>query len=178
MKNYFEGLLHGLNRTGMALGAVSTLLLLVLVTAHIVARIIGVPFFLMFEYASFLMAFIVLLPLGFITWSAAHLSADFLVDLMSTRLKRLIRRYFVPAGMACFSVLLILIAAHRTHASWVGNLRSTGPLSTPLVVPQLGMMLGLILLGLTTLYLVLRGPIESPDVSEKETEHHGDRKSP
>ena len=174
MKPSYERLLLGLDKLGMAVAATSTLVLLVLVCTHVVARLLGIQFFLMFEYASFLMAFIVLLPLGLITYNTAHLSADFLLNVMGPRTSKLLRRYVFPLGMLCFSLILITIAAERTFDAWADNLRSDGPLRTPLIIPQLGMMFGLTLLGLTSVLMLLRGESGSPEDADSDLLRHGD----
>ena len=174
MKPAYERLLVSLDKVGMTLATTSTLLLLVLVCSHVIARLLGIQFFLMFEYASFLMAFIVLLPLGLITWNAAHLSADFLLNVMGPRSSRLMRRIVIPVAMLCFSLVLIVIAAERTHDAWADNLRSDGPLRTPLILPQLGMMAGLILLGLTSVLMLFRTDGGNGEKPETDILHDGE----
>ena len=178
MKPSYERLLISVDKIGMVLATTSTLLLLVLVCSNVIARLLEIQFFLMYEYASFLMAFIVLLPLGLITWNAAHLSADFLLNVMGPRMSRLMRRYVIPVGMLCFSLTLTLIAAERTYYAWADSIRSDGPLRTPLIIPQLGMMVGLILLGLTSVLMLFRGDTGSPYGTENEVLHDGDTDLP
>jgi len=146
-----QRLASALDRFGLAVGALSCLVLFLLLIADIVLRKLGVTFLWSIEYSSFLMAFIVFFPLAAATRRRHHLTADFFLDLTGPAFAGFMRRWTIPLVMFGFSVVLLYLAAEITWTSWQDEARSTGPLRTPMAIPQAGMVVALAAMTLCAL---------------------------
>lgn len=132
-----------LARTGKAIGALSCAILFLLLIADIVLRQAEVTFRWATEYSTFLMAFIVFFPLASVTRRREHLLADFLILAVGGRIEAAIRRWVIPGATLLFTAAIVALAFDQAWTSWLDEERSTGPLRTPMWLPQSGMVLAL-----------------------------------
>lgn len=144
-----------LDTIGLAIGSASCGVLFVLTMMQMGARLLNIPFYYANEYSTFLMVFIVLLPLGAVTRTFSHLSADFLLEVVGPRTEHFLRNVLGPLLTLIFAGILLALAVSRTRDAWVDGLRSDGPLRTPLVIPQLGMVFGLFLMFVAAALIIL-----------------------
>jgi TRAP-type C4-dicarboxylate transport system permease small subunit len=117
--------------------------LFLLLIADIGLRKAAVGFHWSIEYSSFLMAFIVFFPLAGVTRRREHLAADFFIMAVGGRTEAAIRRWVIPMATLLFAAVILALAAEQTWSSWLDEERSTGPLRTPMWLPQIGMVAAL-----------------------------------
>jgi TRAP-type C4-dicarboxylate transport system permease small subunit len=132
-----------LDRIGRTVAALSCAVLFLLLIADIALRKVGVPFHWSIEYSSFLMAFIVFFPLAGVTRRREHLLADFFVAAIGGRTEAFVRRWLIPVTTLLFGAVILALAVDQTWTSWLDEERSTGPLRTPMWLPQTGMVVAL-----------------------------------
>lgn len=132
-----------LAQIGRATGGVSCALLFLLLIADIVLRQAEITFRWATEYSTFLMAFIVFFPLASVTRRREHLLADFLVMSIGGRVESAIRRWLAPGATLLFTAAILALAFDQAWTSWLDEERSTGPLRTPMWLPQSGMVVAL-----------------------------------
>lgn len=128
---------------GRVVGGLSCAALFLLLIAEITLRKAGVAFLWSAEYSTFLMAFIVFFPLAGVTRRREHLAADFFIAAMGGRVEAALRRWVIPVATLLFCAAIFALAAEQTWMSWRDDMRSTGPLRTPIWLPQLGMVAAL-----------------------------------
>ena len=132
-----------LDRIGRTVGALSCAVLFLLLITDIFLRKFGISFHWSIEYSSFLMAFIVFFPLAGVTRRREHLLADFFIMAIGGRTEAAIRRWLIPVTTLLFSAVILALAVDQTWTSWLDEERSTGPLRTPMWLPQIGMVVAL-----------------------------------
>jgi TRAP-type C4-dicarboxylate transport system permease small subunit len=139
--------LHRLSRTldriGCAVGALSCAVLFLLLIADIFLRKAGLSFHWSIEYSSFLMAFIVFFPLAGVTRRREHLLADFFIAAAGGAVEAFIRRWLIPGATLLFIAAIFWLAVDQTWTAWLDEERSTGPLRTPMWLPEAGMVIAL-----------------------------------
>lgn len=140
---HLQRLSLALDRIGRTIGALSCAVLFLLLIVDIFLRKAGFSFHWSIEYSSFLMAFIVFFPLAGVTRRREHLLADFFIMAIGGRTEAVLRRWVIPSMTLLFSVVILALAAEQTWTSWLDEERSTGPLRTPMWLPQLGMVVAL-----------------------------------
>ena len=140
---HLQRLSLALDRIGRAIGALSCAVLFLLLIVDIFLRKAGTGFHWSIEYSSFLMAFIVFFPLAGVTRRREHLLADFFIMAVGGRIEAFLRRWVIPATTLLFGAVLLWLAADQTWTSWLDEERSTGPLRTPMWLPQTGMVVAL-----------------------------------
>lgn len=132
-----------LDRIGRAVGALSCAVLFLLLIVDIFLRKAGFTFHWSIEYSSFLMAFIVFFPLAGVTRRREHLLADFFIMAIGGRVEAFLRRWVIPTTTLLFVIVILWLAIDQTWTSWLDEERSTGPLRTPMWLPQTGMVIAL-----------------------------------
>jgi TRAP-type C4-dicarboxylate transport system permease small subunit len=158
-----------LDNIGLFMGAMSCAALFILVMGDIILRQVNIPFYLSIEYTGFLVAFVSFFPLGDITRRQSHLAADFFINLLGASARRFIQRYVIRASVALYAVVLAWVAVQVLATSVGSDLRSVGPLRTPMALPQAAMVvavLGMLLRALASLFGV--------EYTSEDAHHRGD----
>ncbi len=149
-----ERALERLEATALVIGGLSCGLLTILTVLEIGLRPLNVRFHLAGEVSGFLMAWLIFFTLPTVSRSRQHIAADFLVSRFPPAIRRGFERVGDVAALL-YVTALVYICGELTMASLTDNLRSQGILRTPIAIPQIGMMLGLILLWLRHVVFLL-----------------------
>jgi TRAP-type C4-dicarboxylate transport system permease small subunit len=166
-----NALADALDRIGRALAGLCCAIMFVLLITDIVVRNFGVSFLWPIEYSGFLMAFIVFLPLAGVTRRREHMAADFFINSIGGSTETVSRRIIIPLATLVFCLGLLYLATKMTIESWEDEARSTGPLRTPIWIPQVVMVVSLVAMSINALIDLLRlsaaRPASELDVLEK-----------
>lgn len=132
----------------------SCILLLLFTLAEIVARPLGVQVYVGGEYNGMLMGWLIFFALPVVTRSRQHLIVDFFQGMMGSRGKAIIN-WLGALLMAIYVAALLYFCAKLALASWNNNIRTQGILRTPIFYPQLGMVVGLTLMWISSLFVLI-----------------------
>ncbi len=157
-----QALASALDRIGHALAALCCAVMFVLLIIDIVVRNFGISFLWPIEYSGFLMAFIVFLPLAGVTRRREHMAADFFINVIGGRTEALSRRIMIPVATLIFCLVLLYLGAAMTLESWGDEARSTGPLRTPIWIPQTVMVVSLVAMAINAAVDLLRLSADRP----------------
>jgi TRAP-type C4-dicarboxylate transport system permease small subunit len=127
------------------------IVILVLTTAEIVLRLIGVRFLLSYEYCGFLLAALVFFALPAVTRDEEHIT----VVTVRGRLSRL-RRGFIRGLTVVYLLVIAYFCGLLTWNSYEDGARSLGIMLTPLYIPQIAMTVGLLAAAVVLLIKILR----------------------
>jgi len=133
-----------------------------LLLSDILLRKFGVAFLWPIEYNGFLMAFIVFLPLAGVTRRREHMAADFFINAAGGGIESSFRKALIPIANLLFALALLYLGWETTWASYADEARSTGPLSTPMWIPQTLMIVGLAAMVVTSITDLLRWSDQRP----------------
>jgi TRAP-type C4-dicarboxylate transport system permease small subunit len=137
---------------------VSALIVLVL-TGFVVLDVIlaqfRLPTYLSSEIGPFLMAAIVFFALPIVTLDEAHIRADFFDAFFPAKMRAVIRVFFSDPLFVLYAAVLLAIACQTTWNGYVSGERTQNLLRTPLWIPQLAMILGLLALLLRTIVVLI-----------------------
>nr|WP_269751239.1 TRAP transporter small permease [Acuticoccus mangrovi] len=130
--------------------------ILVLQLAEIILRLAGGSLPFVSETTGFLMAALTFLALPEVTRRREHLTADFVVLMMSESLRRKIELLISPAVSAVYVAALIYTLWGLAYTSWLDGVRSEGITRTPLWIPQAVLLFGLAMMLLRLLVALVR----------------------
>ncbi len=157
-----QALADALDRTGRTLAALCCAVMFVLLIADIVVRNFGISFLWPIEYSGFLMAFIVFLPLAGVTRRREHMAADFFINGIGGRTETFSRRIMIPLATLIFCLVLLYLGTKMTMEAWEDEARSTGPLRTPIWIPQVVMVVSLVAMAINASVDLLRLSADRP----------------
>jgi TRAP-type C4-dicarboxylate transport system permease small subunit len=167
-----ESLSNALDRVGRAVAALCCALMFLFLIADIVLRKLSITFLWPIEYNGFLMAFIVFLPLAGITRRREHMAADFFINALGGAVERVLRRVVIPVAVLLFSLGMLYLAWMTVRASWIDEIRSLGPLRTPMWIPHAVMVVALVAMAISAIIDLFRlsaaRPASELDAIEKE----------
>lgn len=135
--------------------AVTTVLVVVDVGLAVLRR----PTYVSMEISPFLMALIAFLSAPYVTATAKHIRADFLEASLSPKSRALIQLFLTNILFVLYAAVLLGIAVHLTANAFASGERTQGILRTPIWIPQLAMVLGLLVLFLRTIVTLCRGAV-------------------
>jgi len=142
-------------RAAFWIAMASCILLLLFTLAEIAARPLGVQVYVGGEYNGMLMGWLIFFALPVVTRARQHLIVDVFHAMLGARGKAVVT-WLGALLMAVYVAALLYFCTKLAIASWNNNIRTQGILRTPIFYPQLGMVVGLSLMWLSTL-LVLVG---------------------
>lgn len=128
----------------------SCVFLLLFTLAEIVARPLGVQVYVGSEYNGMLLGWLIFFALPVVTRARQHLIVDFFHTMMGVRGKRAID-WIAALLMVVYVAALLYFCCKLTLASWNDGIKTQGLLRTPVVYPQIGMILGLGMMWLSAL---------------------------
>ena len=138
------------DRALFGLACLAGFAILVLQLAEIVMRLGGGSLPFVSETTGFLMAALTFLALPEVTRQRTHLTADFVVLMMSEAMRRRVELVVAPALSAVYVAALIYTLWGLASDSWLDGVRSEGITRTPLWIPQ-----GILLFGLAMMLVRL-----------------------
>jgi TRAP-type C4-dicarboxylate transport system permease small subunit len=134
----------------------SALIVLVL-TAFVVLDVIlaqfKLPTYLSNEIGPFLMAAMVFFAVPIVTHDETHIRADFFDAFFPARMRAVIRLFFTDPLFVIYAGILLFVACQMTWNGFQSGERTQNLLRTPLWIPQLAMILGLLALLLRTIVI-------------------------
>lgn len=137
---------------------VSALIVLV-ITGFVVFDVIlaqfKLPTYLSNEIGPFLMAAMVFFAIPIVTHDETHIRADFFDAFFSVRARAVIRTFLTDPLFVVYAGVLLFIACQLTWNGYQSGERMQNLLRTPLWIPQLAMVLGLLALLLRTVVILL-----------------------
>ncbi len=137
---------------------ISALIVLV-ITAFVVFDVIvaqfRLPTYLSSEIGPFLMAAMVFFAVPIVTHNEAHIRADFFDAFFSVKARAVIRLFLTDPLFIVYAGVLLFIASEMTWNGYQSGERMQNLLRTPLWIPQLAMILGLLTLFLRTIVIML-----------------------
>jgi TRAP-type C4-dicarboxylate transport system permease small subunit len=140
---------------GGAMGAGMVIAMALMVFSGIVARYLGRPLTFTDEYAGYLIVGVTYLGITWAYVTGRIVSVDFLVK----RLPPVIRHYVLITweGLALAYIAVLAYETIRTaHFQFVNDIRATSMTRTPLWIPDLAIILGLIFLGISIFLVITR----------------------
>lgn len=132
----------------------SCILLLLFTLAEIAARPLGIQVYVGGEYNGMLMGWLIFLALPVVTRARQHLIVDFFHGMMGPRGKAIVN-WLGALLMAVYIAALLYFCTKLAIASWNGSIRTQGILRTPIFYPQLGMVVGLGLMWISSLLVLV-----------------------
>jgi TRAP-type C4-dicarboxylate transport system permease small subunit len=171
-----EKMIQRLSRVLFYCGAVFLFLLMALITFEVIARrFLGQPTSWSFEVSTYLMAFIVFLPIAYVLQIRRHIAVSFLYDAVP-RGTRVIMDLIAPILAFVWAACLAWQTGRQAYASLAHEWTSGTQLSVPVGYLQAFMFLGafllcleFILLIISQVQIVLAGQI--PEPKQKEASH-------
>lgn len=157
MASHRRRLARGLVAASVAaeiVAGISLVVMTALVLLAMLFRPLGVRFFYASEYTGFLLAWLIFLTLPAVTRARQHIRVTFLLDLLGAWSRRAVSGLSDIVTLVYIGALLAL-CAQLTLISWTDHLRSQGILLTWLFYPQLGMVIGLLLMWLAQIALTI-----------------------
>ncbi len=142
-------------RASFWIAMTSCILLFLFTMAEIVARPLGVQVYVGSEFGGMVLGWLIFFALPVVTRSRQHLIVDFFQGMMGARTKAIVS-WLGSLLMVVYVAALLYFCCKLTLSSWNGKIMTQGVLRTPMVYPQIGMVLGLALMWLSSL-LVLVG---------------------
>lgn len=137
---------------------ISALIVLV-ITAFVVFDVVvaqfKLPTYLSNEIGPFLMAAMVFFAVPIVTHDETHIRADFFDAFFPARARAVIRLFLTDPLFVLYAGVLLVIACLTIWDSWQSGERTQNLLRTPLWIPQLAMILGLLALFLRTIVILL-----------------------
>jgi TRAP-type C4-dicarboxylate transport system permease small subunit len=129
------------------------------ITAFVVFDVIlaqfKLPTYLSSEIGPFLMAALVFFALPIVTHDEAHIRADFFDAFFPVKMRAAIRVFLTDPLFILYTGILLFIACQMTWNGYQGGERMQNLLRTPLWIPQLTMILGLVTLFLRTIVIMI-----------------------
>ncbi|MDF3074190.1 MAG: rane protein [Alphaproteobacteria bacterium] len=141
-----------------ALYWVSALVVLVLtgvVVLDVILAQFRLPTYLSSEIGPFLMATIVFFAVPIVTHDESHIRADFFDAFFPAKMRAIIRLFFSDPLFVLYAAVLLAIACQTTWNGYVSGERTQNLLRTPLWIPQLAMIVGLLALLLRTMVILI-----------------------
>lgn len=132
----------------------SCILLLLFTLAEIAARPLAVQVYVGGEYNGMLMGWLIFFALPVVTRARQHLIVDVFHGMMGARGKAIIN-WLGALLMVIYVAALLYFCSKLTIASWNNNIRTQGILRTPIVYPQVGMVIGLALMWISALLVLV-----------------------
>lgn len=136
-------------RAAFWIAMASCILLLLFTLAEIAARPLGIQVYVGGEYNGMLMGWLIFFALPVVTRARQHLIVDFFHAMLGARGRALVN-WIGALLMVVYVAALLYFCAKLTLQSWNNNIRTQGILRTPVVWPQLGMVLGLFLMWVSS----------------------------
>lgn len=137
---------------------VSAVIVLVL-TAFVVLDVIlaqfKLPTYLSNEIGPFLMAAIVFFAVPIVTYDETHIRADFFDAFFPLKMRAMLRVFFTDPLFIVYAGVLLVVACQMTWNGYITGERTQNLLRTPLWIPQLAMILGLLALLLRTIVIFI-----------------------
>ncbi|MGE0150971.1 MAG: TRAP transporter small permease subunit [Reyranellaceae bacterium] len=137
---------------------ISALIVLV-ITAFVVFDVVvaqfKLPTYLSNEIGPFLMAAMVFFAVPIVTHDETHIRADFFDAFFPARARAIIRLFLTDPLFVLYAGVLLFIACQLTWYGYQSGERTQNLLRTPLWIPQLAMILGLLALFLRTIVITL-----------------------
>jgi TRAP-type C4-dicarboxylate transport system permease small subunit len=137
---------------------VSALIVLAL-TGFVVLDVIlaqfKLPTYLSSEIGPFLMATIVFFAVPIVTHDETHIRADFFDAFFPVKMRAILRVFFSDPLFVIYAGVLLVIACQMTWNGYISGERTQNLLRTPLWIPQLAMILGLLALLLRTIVILV-----------------------
>jgi len=128
----------------------SCLLLLAFTLGEIAARPLGIQIYVGGEYNGMLMGWLIFFALPVVTRARQHLIVDVFHGMLGRRGKAAIN-WLAALLMLVYVGALLYFCTKLAIASWNNSIRTQGILRTPIFYPQLGMVVGLSLMWLSSL---------------------------
>jgi TRAP-type C4-dicarboxylate transport system permease small subunit len=113
------------------------------------------PTYLSNEIGPFLMAAVVFFAVPIVTHDETHIRADFFDSFLSARTRAVIRVFLSDPLFVVYAGVLLFIASETTWNAYQSGERTQNLLRTPLWIPQLAMILGLLSLFLRTVVVMI-----------------------
>ena len=135
---------------------VSALLVLVLtgfVVLDVVLAQFKLPTYLSSEIGPFLMAAMVFFAVPIVTHDETHIRADFFDAFFPLKMRAILRAFFTDPLFVIYAGILLVVACQMTWNGFQSGERTQNLLRTPLWIPQLAMILGLLALLLRTIVI-------------------------
>ena len=141
-------LAHGLS----AVGVLCVVAMMVLTTADVIARyVFNSPTMWADEMASYLLIAIVFLGLAQNIRTNGHIRIDVITNLATARANRILEVFAYAVGVI-FSIVLIGGVWTRFDNFWMRNTLSDSPLTTPLWIAMVPVVIGAVVLGVATVW--------------------------
>lgn len=159
--------IEGFSWYGGAMGAAMVIAMALMVFSGIMARYLGRPLTFADEYAGYLMVGVTYLGITWAYVTGRIVSVDFLVK----RFPPVIRHYVLVAweGLALVYIGVLAYESLRTiHFHFVNDIRATSMTRTPLWIPDLAIILGLIFLGISIFLVMVKKLRADPKKGEPE----------
>lgn len=146
-----------LSQGGRVAGCSLVVITTLLITVHAISRyLFNYPFLFADEYARYLLVGIVYLGLGYTLRTGAHVRADFVIVHLSKR-----TRTILDVSTSSFGTLVIVFMLWYGWKVFLYNLKShivsITPMQTPLWIPSLLVVIGLVIFLLDMLVHIVRG---------------------
>lgn len=134
-------------------------LIVLLLTGFVVLDVIlaqfKLPTYLSSEIGPFLMAAMVFFAVPMVTHDETHIRADFFDAFFPVKMRAILRVFFSDPLFVVYAGVLLFIACQMTWNGYVSGERTQNLLRTPLWIPQLAMILGLLALLLRTIVILV-----------------------
>lgn len=113
------------------------------------------PTYLSSEIGPFLMAALVFFAVPIVTYDETHIRADFFDSFFSARTRAVIRVFLNDPLFVVYAGILLFIACQTVWNGFQSGERTQNLLRTPLWIPQLAMIAGLLALFLRTVIILI-----------------------
>jgi TRAP-type C4-dicarboxylate transport system permease small subunit len=137
---------------------ISALVVLVLtgfVVLDVVLAQFRLPTYLSSEIGPFLMATMVFFAVPIVTHDETHIRADFFDAFFPVKMRAILRVFFSDPLFVVYAAVLLVVACQMTWNGFQSGERTQNLLRTPLWIPQLAMILGLLALLLRTIVILI-----------------------
>jgi len=151
-----ERLLRRIDAAAAALAWVAAAGIFLLVLAEVIARPLGMTAVISVEYSGYLLAALVFMALGEVTRRGEHITADFLLARMGGRARLAIGGLLASLLTLIYVGVLLWCAGRLALESLAGDIRSQDVSMTPLIYPQVVMVIGLAVMTLRVLAQIVR----------------------
>jgi len=144
-----------LDRFLFRVSALIVLLLTGFVVLDVILAQFKLPTYLSSEIGPFLMAAMVFFAVPMVTHDETHIRADFFDAFFPVKMRAILRVFFSDPLFVVYAGVLLFIACQMTWNGYVSGERTQNLLRTPLWIPQLAMILGLLALLLRTIVILV-----------------------
>lgn len=144
-----------LDRFLFRVSALIVLLLTGFVVLDVILAQFKLPTYLSSEIGPFLMAAMVFFAIPMVTHDETHIRADFFDAFFPVKMRAILRVFFSDPLFVVYAGVLLFIACQMTWNGYLSGERTQNLLRTPLWIPQLAMILGLLTLLLRTIVILV-----------------------